>query len=144
MRRTISFPRLRLGQNRGETGEDLVHDRLRDGFEVSGLPGRQIRDATLITANRSDGTGACIIKRFGEPAMAGELSAGGDSQDDRRPGSSPGRTVFDNWGGPSASSVADVGLGKHASLTKATVSDEALCHLERGRLDKHEAAHNGL
>ena len=48
--------------------------------------GRQIDDARKITANYSDGTGACIIKRIRESATVGKSSAGGDRQDDMCPG----------------------------------------------------------
>ena len=50
-----SHTRRRLLQDRGEAGEHLVHDRLRDGFHAFPVPGGKIEDAgiTRAAANRS-------------------------------------------------------------------------------------------
>ena len=60
-------------QDRGEAGECLVHDRLRDSFETSPAPGGKIEDARLVAADHPGRPGARALERYREPAPSREI-----------------------------------------------------------------------
>ena len=73
---------MRLCEEGGESGQDVVEDGGREGFELAGFAGGEAEGAGLVTADDAGGARAGGGQGDGKTGVTDERAAGGDGDDD--------------------------------------------------------------